>query len=237
MNIPCIGSIPKTSKEEDYLLNEQSSLTQYTDYYEDLAEQLFVFLKTQGLKSALITSPFFNENHQYIVPNIGYCLSQYMGHSTLIVDANFNNPHFQKIYSIKDGKGLTNKININNINNTISKINDGPDIILTDHFIDSPSTVIKKIDLKSIINQLKNDYEAILIDATSVNNTKDASLIAECTDGLVLVIDEGKLQREMLKNSLPRFRRNDVKIIGSILNNRTFPIPEFIYRRFKYFID
>lgn len=237
LNIPCIGSIPKKQKKENFLINEQSPLTRYVEFYEDLAEQLYVFLKTQGLKSAVITSPVFDENHQYIVPNIGYFLTQYMGHSTLLVDANFNKPHFQKIYPIEKGKIITSKTNPNNISNAINKIEAGPDIIPTDIFSDNQLAVMKQIDLKSIINHVKSGYDVILIDATSVNNTKEASFTSECSDGIVIVIDEGRIQREMLRNSLPRLRRNDVKILGSILNNRSFPIPEIVYKRFRYFID
>jgi len=259
LGIACIGSIPKKNKKETYLITEESPLSQYTEYYEDLAEQLYIFLKTQRLESALITSPSYNENHKYIVPNLGYFLSQILGHSTLLIDANFHDPHFQKIYNLqtnnseshnmelhKTSDELTNNKNSENASsfishhlsqNLISKINDGPDILLTDKFPQKLSTVHKRIDLKTIINKLQKAYDVILIDATSINNMRDISSISECSDGTVFIIDEGKLQRQMMKNSLPVLRKKDIKIIGSILNNRTFPIPELVYKRFKYFID
>ena len=64
---------------------------------------------------------------------------------------------------------------------------------------------------------MKDRYDLIIVDATSVNNTKDISRISECCDGAVLVIDEGTTNRQMLKNSLPRITRHDAVIIGGIL--------------------
>jgi len=256
LNIPCIGSIPRKARKENYLITEESPLTTYTEYYEDLAEQLYVFLKTQSLNSAVITSPIFNEDHKFIVPNIGYYLSNIMGHSVLMIDANFNNPHFQKIYDIEHNDSLADNPDLETTpdgekeqtktdsfishhlsQNLISKINDGPDILLTDKLMKNIHAVLKEFDLKNIIKKMKKEYDAVLIDATSLNNLKEISLISECSDGTVFIIDEGKLQRTTMKNSLPILRKKEIKIIGSILNNRTFPIPEFIYKRFKYFID
>lgn len=254
LGIPCIGTIPKKKRREPYLITDASPLTRYYEYYEDLAEQLYVFLKTQKLKSALLTSPLFNENHKYIVPNLGYFLSKVMGHTTLLVDSNAHNPHFQNIYKLQNRhapdtdemlpddkksqhKKMPASVSQYTSPNLLQQTTYGPDILLAGTLIEKSSGNSKKIDFASILDKAKKEYDIILIDATSINNVKDITSISGCSDGVVIIIDEGKLQRQMIKNSLPRLKKNDTKIIGTILHNRTFPIPDFIYRRFKYLID
>ncbi|PKL39698.1 MAG: hypothetical protein CVV44_05605 [Spirochaetae bacterium HGW-Spirochaetae-1] len=237
LNVPCIGSIPVKQRNDNYLITEESPDTRYSDFYEELAEQFYVFLKTQGLKAAVITSPLYGNNHKYIVPNLGYLLSDVMKHKVLLIDANFHNPSFQEIYKLGDENGNDNTGRIKVLDKNVISIGEGIDLFPVEQFNGNLVDAIKKIDLKEIVKVKKADYDAIVIDATSVKNMKEAARIAECGDGTVIIIDEGKLKIQMIKNSLPRLRSAGVKILGGILNERTFPIPEIIYRRFKYFID
>ena len=49
LNIPYIGSITKKKRKDSYLITDKSPDTQYYNFYEEMSEQLLVFLKTQGL--------------------------------------------------------------------------------------------------------------------------------------------------------------------------------------------
>lgn len=237
ISIPCIGSIPRKQIKDKYLINDKSPNTKYFSFYEELSEQLLVFLKTQGLKTVAITSPLYNKNHKYIVPNIGYFLSRIMGNKILLIDVNFNHPNFQKIYSLNGSDSIDGNNTLEIEQNFIQKMDEGPDIISSQKNTERFSLILKKINFEMFIKKNKKEYDAIIIDATSVNNMKEISSISDYCDGIVIVIDEGKMKREMLKNSLPRLKRKDTVIIGGILNNRTFPIPGFIYKYFKFSID
>jgi len=237
LNTPCIGSIPKKQKKDTFLITDTSPDSKYYSFYEELSEQLLVFLKTQGLKSVVITSPVNNKNHKYIVPNIGYFLSSIMKNKILLIDANFNTPQFQKIYSVSEENSIDGNIVTDISEDFVCKINRGPDVLLFKTVPEKPSIILRNIHFENFMENNKNKYDAILIDATSINNMKDVSFISEYCDGTVIIIDEGTLKWDMLKNSLTRLRSTDSPIIGGILNDRTFPVPEFIYKNFKYFID
>jgi len=231
LNLPVIGSIPKKKSGETYFITQDSSKTKYREFYEDLADQLYIFMKTQDINSVLIASPVFNSSQKFISPNIGFNLSQLMGHKTLLIDANLNSPHFEKIYGI-DTENNLEKMSIGNNNHLfIKQIENGPDLILTKKTPLKPSTILKRIDLKEIIENLKKDYDLILVDVTSINNMKDVAYVSECTDATVFVINEGLERRQMVKNALMPLQHKDINIIGGILNNRTFPIPGIIYNR------
>lgn len=112
----------------------------------------------------------------------------------------------------------------------------GPDVMPARKSSAKPLTILRNANFDDFIKNIKNQYDAIFIDATSIDNMKEVSFISEYSDATVLIIDEGKLRRDMLKNSLSRLLSNNTIILGAVLNNRTFPIPEFIYKKFKYFI-
>ena len=237
LDIPCIGSIPKKNRKDSYLITDDSPDSEYYKFFEELSEQTVVFLKTQGLKTAVISAPLYNKNHKYAVPNLGYFLSRIMKNKVLLIEINFTAPNFQKIYSIKEHIGIDSKTTMDLSQGIVYKMDRGPEIIPAKVSTEKTSAILEKSSFKTYIDNIKNQYDIILIDATSINSMKDFSFISEYSDGIVLIIDEGKLQRDMMKNSIARLNHNNVTIIGGILNNRTFPIPEFIYKYFKFLID
>jgi predicted RND superfamily exporter protein len=205
LDIPCIGSIPKKQWSDKYLVTDSSKSTRYYQFYEELAEQIPVFLKTQGIKSAVIISPIGNKNHKFIVPNLGYFLTRLMGSRVLLVDLNFNKPQFQKIYSLKSDTGIDAESNNPVSIELVNKTENGPDLLPAKTSANKTSIVLKDTEFKKFIEHHKNEYDAVFLDATSINNMKEASALTQICDGILLIIDEGKLQRKMLKNSLPRF--------------------------------
>ncbi|MGH9594657.1 MAG: hypothetical protein ACRD5L_16320, partial [Bryobacteraceae bacterium] len=59
----------------------------------------------------------------------------------------------------------------------------------------------------------------------------DASLLARHADGLVLVVEAGATRREAARKIADDLRAAHMRVLGVVLNNRTYPIPERLYRR------
>jgi Mrp family chromosome partitioning ATPase len=50
-------------------------------------------------------------------------------------------------------------------------------------------------------------------------------------DGVVLVLEANSTRRVTAKKAKQALEAANVRILGTVLNNRTFPIPEGLYRR------
>jgi Mrp family chromosome partitioning ATPase len=59
----------------------------------------------------------------------------------------------------------------------------------------------------------------------------DAVAIGQRTDGLVLVLEANLTRREAASAITKNLRAADIPILAAVLNKRTFPIPEQIYKR------
>ena len=80
------------------------------------------------------------------------------------------------------------------------------------------------------MDKLKEEFGFILIDAPPVSSGADAVLLGQMTDGVILVVEANSTRREMARTAKETFEGANVKVLGAILNNRTFPIPEALYR-------
>ncbi|MCU0822640.1 MAG: hypothetical protein MUC95_09260 [Spirochaetes bacterium] len=106
LNLPILGTVPE--KKRKLLRHGTDQDVMVTQFNEELADQIFVFIKTLNLKSILITSVMKGEGCSNIVFSIGNYLSQQMQCNILLVDANFRYPSLHKKYDLQNGPGLIN---------------------------------------------------------------------------------------------------------------------------------
>jgi Mrp family chromosome partitioning ATPase len=79
--------------------------------------------------------------------------------------------------------------------------------------------------------ELRKQFDYILIDAPPLSSSFDAVLLGQVADGIILVVEANSTRRENARIAKETLENAHVNILGAILNNRTFPVPEAIYRR------
>jgi Mrp family chromosome partitioning ATPase len=85
--------------------------------------------------------------------------------------------------------------------------------------------------MRQRIAELRSRADYVLIDASAMNVSNDASSLAAASDGLVLVLKANSSRRETLRKEVQDLQAAHVRVLGAVLNQRTYPIPESIYNR------
>ena len=70
-----------------------------------------------------------------------------------------------------------------------------------------------------LLGGLKESYDYILLDAPAVLASADASALAACADGVVLVVESGKEEPKTVQLAKKRLEQAKAKILGCVLNN------------------
>ena len=82
-----------------------------------------------------------------------------------------------------------------------------------------------------LLANLARRFDFTIIDLPPVLNSTDTALMAAGTDGLLLVIEQKFLKREVIEHGLQGLRDKGVQVLGSVINRRTFDLPKVIYDR------
>jgi Mrp family chromosome partitioning ATPase len=69
----------------------------------------------------------------------------------------------------------------------------------------------------------------VLIDASAMNVSNDATALAAAADGMVIVLKANFTRRETMRKTVHDLQSAKVRVLGAVLNQRTFPIPQSIY--------
>jgi len=85
--------------------------------------------------------------------------------------------------------------------------------------------------LKMRVAELRNEFEYVLINAPPVLLDGTACLLGALADGLVLIVEANTTHREVARKAKELLRSANVRLLGAIFNNRTFPIPASVYSR------
>jgi Mrp family chromosome partitioning ATPase len=81
------------------------------------------------------------------------------------------------------------------------------------------------------LQELRQEFDRVLIDAPPLNQCDDAMALAELGDGLVVVIEANATRRQTARKVMETLGQAGVKVLGVVLNKRMFPIPEKLYRQ------
>jgi len=87
----------------------------------------------------------------------------------------------------------------------------------------------RKLNLR--FAELRQEFDFLLIDTPAADICPDGVLLGQIADGVVLVVGSDSTRREAARNAKSSFETAQVPVFGAVLNKRTFPIPDAIYRR------
>jgi Mrp family chromosome partitioning ATPase len=77
---------------------------------------------------------------------------------------------------------------------------------------------------------LRKEFGYLLVDAPPLGIDIMTWLLGQVADGVVLVLEANATRRATARRAKENLEAANVPLLGTVLNNRTFPIPEKLYR-------
>jgi capsular exopolysaccharide synthesis family protein len=153
--------------------------------------------------------------------------------SVCLVDANLRTPSLPEFFGVTNHHGLTDSLRTTGtIREFAKKLR--PDnlwLLTCGSLAGDSSTLINSGLLKTRIAELRKEFDYVLIDSPALNTYSDGIVLGQLSDGLVLVLEANKTRREAALKVTDGLRAAQIKILGAVLNKRTFPIPAVWYHR------
>jgi Mrp family chromosome partitioning ATPase len=84
--------------------------------------------------------------------------------------------------------------------------------------------------LRTRMSELRRNFDYTLIHAPAASLSQTI-VLGQLVDGLILAIEAGKTHRAVAQTALAILKAAKVAVIGTVLLDRTFPIPEKLYKR------
>ena len=81
------------------------------------------------------------------------------------------------------------------------------------------------------IKALRWNFDYVLIDCGSLAASADATTLAPLVDGTSVIVKAAQTRRAQIKRSQQMIENAGGKFLGFVLNQRRYPVPNWIYKR------
>jgi protein-tyrosine kinase len=148
-----------------------------------------------------------------------------------LVDANLRAPSLPEYFGVGNHHGLSDALRSkDSIRNFAKPVRRDNLFLLSCGSMAADSAGLLNSDtMKSRIAELRSEFQYVLIDAPPLNTYADGFAVGQLADGLVLVLEANSTRREAAVRVAESLRAAQIRILGAVLNKRTFPIPESLY--------
>jgi len=228
---------------DDRVMQRKAQLVTYFDPQSTLAETYrtlrtnieFVTVE-KGAKVLMVTSSMHFEGKSTTISNLSMTMAQ-LGKRTLLVDCDLRKPSIARVFGLDKEPGVTEVIVGNHawrdVIRTVTDIVTGgmgmEDILQTQgignlHIITSgsippnPTELLNSRAMGEFIDEVKEEYDVVLIDCPPVLHVTDAAILGKKVDGTLVVYKAGEVARTSLKRSTSLLRSVEIELLGVVLN-------------------
>lgn len=174
----------------------------------------------EQIKVIMLTSAGPGEGKSTTAANLAVAFAQ-ADKKVLIMDADLRKPTLHHTFSKTNRWGLTNIIAGQAITKDVisqTEINN-LDLLASGPIPPNPSELLASKRMSALLEELKLIYDIIIVDTPPALAVADAQIMSTKCDGVILVIDSGKVKREVALKVKTNLEHVNARILGAVLNN------------------
>jgi len=210
LHLELLAAIPRYTKDDATLA---------TEAYQNLRTALLFSRRGEQGQVVLVTGTAPGEGKTTTLLNVAKLLAV-SGESVVVVDCDLRRANLHQRLNVPREPGLTDYFVKNaeiaslvrptRVQN-LSAIAAGP-------LPPNPPAILARPELAALLAQLKQQYRWVLVDSPPVAAVTDALLLAQRADSTLLVVQQNKVDRTMVKRALLALRKVTPNVIGAVLN-------------------
>jgi len=173
----------------------------------------------KAIKTILVTSPTPGEGKTTTLANIAAAMAQ-GGNKVLIIDADMRKPRVHKVLELNNNRGLAELLLEQGSPMDYIQGHEvlGIDVLTSGNIPTNPSELVQSKAMKQLMESLKEEYEYIFVDTPPVLPVTDSTIMSTYIDSVLLVIQSGAINRELVNKAKNALLQVGANILGVVLN-------------------
>ena len=198
-----------------------------------LVQRLFLAAGADVSRVVVVTSIEAGSGSSWICARIGEILASQISASVCVVDANLGAPGLHQQFAVENHHGLSNALRDTGSLRQFVRPVRGENLWLLSCGAESSDwkMLVGSDRMQMRIAELRQEFDYVLIDAPALNSSNDGVMLGCAADGVVLVLKANSSRRGTARKAMHELERAKIKVLGAVLNQRTFPIPQGVYDR------
>ncbi|MCJ7691072.1 MAG: CpsD/CapB family tyrosine-protein kinase [Clostridiaceae bacterium] len=173
----------------------------------------------EEIRSIVVTSSGPGEGKSTVMANLALTMAE-SGKKVILVDCDLRKPSIHKKIGITNSTGLTNILvqNVKKQECIFKTTIDNLYILTSGPIPPNPAELLGTKKMRDFIEELKGEFDLVLIDAPPVLAVTDAQILSTISDGVIFVASYGEAQKNAVVDAKLAIDKVGGKVLGIVFN-------------------
>jgi protein-tyrosine kinase len=192
-----------------------------------------LFLGAEAARAVVMAGSEASSGCSWVCARMAEILASQVSASVCVVDANFASPGLHQQFQTENQMGLSDALREQGSIRQFAQRVGRENLWLLSSGADSVQwqSLISSDRMRARVAELRSEFHYVLIDGPALDTVNDSVVLGRSAEGVVVVIKANSARRETARKAVRELETAKVRVLGAILNQRTFPIPQGIYNK------
>ncbi|MEO0332330.1 MAG: polysaccharide biosynthesis tyrosine autokinase, partial [Bacteroidota bacterium] len=216
--IPMLGVVPNGPKQGGLVVKKNPN-TAVAESFEYIRINLQYYFRKRQNQIIGITSSVEGEGKTFCGANLAWTFAE-AGQKTLLIGCDFRRPRVHKYFKNDTLYGLANYLEKGFEVEKLFRPTPSPnlDVIFSGFSNESPIKLLERQSLRELIEQVKLEYDQIIIDTPPVGLVADFLVLEQYCDLTLFVVRDNYTDKGTIKGINEIQRKNQIKNLNLLLN-------------------
>jgi capsular exopolysaccharide synthesis family protein len=171
----------------------------------------------------VLSSAAPEEGKTTVISNLAIALAE-IRQRVLLIDGDMRRPRLHQVFHVDNDSGMVDILRrsepFDTSLNGLARTTEIPNLwVLPSGKAELGDTaLLHSARLRELIQQVRKDYDTILIDTPPMLTMADARVIGRVADAVILVVRANETTRDALKTACQKFSEDGTRVLGTMLN-------------------
>lgn len=198
-----------------------------------LVQHVFLMPRAEAPRTVVFTGVESGNGCSWICCRAAEILASQVRGPICVVDANLRSPGLHQHFGVENHHGLSDALKATeSIRKFVCPLGRQNLWLLScgANPANSHSLLISD-PMRLRLAELRQYFEYVLIDAPALSRGSDSIVLGRAAEGVVLVLKANASRRDVARKAVQDLQNAGARVLGAVLNQRTFPIPQAIYAK------
>jgi protein-tyrosine kinase len=198
-----------------------------------LVQRLFLTPGPQRLRQIVFAGIEAGSGSSWMAAHTADILASQVQGSVCVVDCDAFSPSLHREFKVQNHYGLADALlGGEPIRQYVQQLSRPNLWLLSCGSVNEKSQQMLTLEaMRRRLSELRAEFDYVLLDAAPINAGNHCAVLGNWCDGVALVLRANSSSRKTARQVLKDLEEANASVIGAVLNQRTFPIPESIYNR------
>ncbi|MBF6560839.1 MAG: polysaccharide biosynthesis tyrosine autokinase [Candidatus Binataceae bacterium] len=233
------GLVPTDSSDRLPTLSSRP-LSAATEAYRTLCTNIVLSQPDRPPRTMVFTSTRQGEGKTVTILNTAVAFAQ-AGRRVLVIDADLRRAQCHRVLGVENGSGLTEVLTgQNDPAQLIRRVVDGQGkggvwLLSAGLRPPNPGALIGSRRMQEVIEQVRDQFDHVLIDTCPLVPMSDAVILSTLVDGVVVVVRAGETPRTVVRDAVVHLTRARAWMIGVVLNRVDLKTSDYAHYFYRYY--